>query len=32
MHEQTDTLDLQDPELAGLQQGGQAPGLADDLV
>jgi DNA-binding transcriptional MocR family regulator len=31
-HEQTDTPDLQDPELASLQRGAQAPGLADDLV
>jgi len=32
LHEQTDIPDLQDPKLAGLQQGAQAPWLADDLV
>jgi hypothetical protein len=32
LHEQTDTPDLQDPELAELQRSAQAPRLADDLV
>ncbi len=31
-HEQTEHTDLQDPELAILQRGAQAPGVADDLV
>lgn len=31
-HEQTDTPDLQDPELAELQRSAQAPRLADDLA
>jgi hypothetical protein len=31
-HEPTDAPDLQDPELASLQRGAQAPRLADDLV
>jgi len=32
LHEQTDTLDLHDPELAKLQQGAQAPRFTGDLV
>jgi len=31
-HEQTDTPDIQDLELANLQRGAEAPRLADDLV
>ena len=32
LHEQTDTTDLQDPELAELQGSAEAPRLAGDLV
>ena len=32
LHEQTHTADLQDQELATLQQGAQAPRFAGDLV
>lgn len=32
LHEQADTPDVQDDELAELQRGAQAPRLSDDLV